>query len=357
MSAKRMIPAADILDLPVQVTIPIFSRIDKMADTLRKGGFIGHVAAAQVGSKTYAVDRIDALLAYRKCGAEKVPCTVAAAASEAEAQSMHIRLSQNLPVNPFQVIAAVQYVREKFGEEIGFVLTPEHSKLARLNLSGEVRSKMSEYITELGQRLDDVPSFFHIFRELARVEASKQAKALDSLIAYCDSIAQAGHAFSLPDSFMAEKILRQFAPRLTPCAPKTESDSGKGKSPEAAGSRMPAVPVTSDSDESACRMRSSGQSSLQMQCECGREYVIDTKAKTVKSRTERTDLVLLQGEYGKKAFGLRSSDAEYLELDDDSVVHCYHGDRARRGEFLIFSKKQLRRELLAAVRKAFKNGS
>jgi len=355
MSVKEVLATGNILNLPVMVTIPIVSRISSMVDTIQKGGFIGHAVAARVGEKTYAIDRIDVLMAYRECGAKTVPCVITDAASEAQAQSMHIRLSQHLPTNPFQVIAAAQYVKDKFGEDIDFVLTPEHHKLTKLNLSHEVRSKMTTYIHELGQRLDDVPSFFHIFRELARVEVHKQAKALDSLIAYCDSIAQAGHAFSLPDSFVAEKILRQFATKLT--AGSATKPVTSGRNTDVVGPIESPVSEAQDSDKSAYKMHSAEEhSSMQMRCECGREYVIDTKSNTVKSRTERTDLILLQGEYGKKVFGIRSKDAEYLGLDDDSLVYCYRGDRARRGNFLIVSKKQLRLKDLGLIRTAFKNG-
>ena len=152
----------DLDRLPHVVTIPIRAHIDATKRAIMSGNINIQVTVAQVGKKLYPIDNIDVLTAYEESGSASMPCNMEHLKTLAEAQIRHVNISTTRSINPFTAIEAVEYVRARDEDMVAGTEDKDFAKISRLPLAPELMEMMSKYITDLGERMDSIPSFFYL---------------------------------------------------------------------------------------------------------------------------------------------------------------------------------------------------
>ena len=339
----------DLRDIPYVVVIPILSRIKSLRGMLEAGRAVGPITAARVGGELYPVDKMDILAAHREAGRETVPCTVIDASSLAEAQLIHIRLSDSLPTNPFTVNEAAEYVGGEIGGDVAAAIgSDEYRKIADMPLVPEIRSGMSRYITSLGARMEHVPSFYHVFRAISRLDGRLQVKAMNLIVRYCDRMAKAAKYYAVPEPGTVESILSQFGaggPRAQPDpgggAP--DGDGSPGRPPADGKPRAQPDPGggAPDGDGSPGYLHDPDRDSVAFRCECGLDYVFNSKNRAVRKAEEAGGAILLQGDYGEPMYAMRRDAADHLEMGLRGPVHYYMVSGEGRGGAVVISRRRL----------------
>ena len=165
------------------VTVPVASQVRAAADMIRAGEAPPRpVVVASCDGIMYPVDGLDTLEAYRLAGRDQIECTVVEPGGLAGAVGMHLGLSRRLPVNPFCVIDAIEWMRKEGVPLAG--VDRRYLRLAELDLAGDVRGAFDTWLGRLAGRLETVPPFWHILGPLAEMERSGQARALESVMAF-----------------------------------------------------------------------------------------------------------------------------------------------------------------------------
>lgn len=321
------------------------------------------ITVAQVGEKFYPVDKMDVLAAHREMGSASVRCMIVKADSVAHAQLIHINLSNNLPINPFLVSSAVKYVKEHVGDElISTIKDSEYEKIDGMMLPEEIREKMSTYITSLGSRMDTIPSFLNIFRMISKLDCDSQTTAINMVIKYCDKMAEVYNVYTLPEPSTLENILEQFVRNRMPQPIDADDDKAgeyDSKKHGDADGEYDAPPPKSISDAKA---RTDDKSSgychtpdahhVDFLCDCGLEYLINTKNKTVRKHKDQGDVIVLHDDYGSPIYPIRNDAAEYLNLFLKPIIRYYTLSDKERGDAVIISRKELSDDTIKKMKDA-----
>lgn len=293
--------AGRLRPLPVVVTIPVASQVRAAADMIRAGEAPPRpVVVASCDGAMYPVDGLDTLEAYRMAGRDQIECTVVEPGGVAGAVGMHLGLSRRLPVNPFCVIDAIEWMRTEGVPLAG--VDRRYLRLAELDLAGDVRGVFDVWLGRLAGRLETIPPFWHILGPLAEMERSGQARALESVMAFVHATGTA------PDASTLRGILRQFAPAgrgRTGHVAAIEAEDAVSPSPAApAGGGVPPV-------EGAGRIL----------CECGREWYVDGGSGAVRSVRESDSMVVLTGQDGGPVYPVPLEVAEHMDMGNSPVYH------------------------------------
>lgn len=293
--------AGRLRPLPVVVTVPVASQVRAAADMIRAGEAPPRpVVVASCDGIMYPVDGLDTLEAYRLAGRDQIECTVVEPGGLAGAVGMHLGLSRRLPVNPFCVIDAIEWMRKEGVPLAG--VDRRYLRLAELDLAGDVRGAFDTWLGRLAGRLETIPPFWHILGPLAEMERSGQARALESVMAFVHATGTA------PDASTLRGILRQFAPAgrgRTGHVAAIEAEDAVSPPPAApAGGGVPPV-------EGAGRIL----------CECGREWYVDAGSGMVRSVQESNSMVVLTGQDGGPVYPVPLEVAEHMDMGNSPVYH------------------------------------
>ena len=344
VDATTAFPQVEELDvksvkpIPHMVVIPISAHIQDMCDRLEAGGDVGHVVAARVGSETYAIDNLEVLFAYREAGKQTVPCHVTPFISTDEALLAHVFASISFPVNPFLYGAAVDVLSVSLGEERLTGIEPKYMEIFRLPLVEEIRVRMTEYITELGKRHRHIPSFYHIFKIVARVERSVQVAVMDYILKYCDRLTDLTGVYSVTDQSNTESLISHFRnAKIKEEEPEEEEESGD-------------VVVKVNDDEPGY-YHEPDSIYMDFRCKCGHEYVVNTKNPSVREREDKKDIVVLSGEYGSPMYPIRHDAVDYLNLDTKPTVHYYMPFGGDSGRVVFLSTRPMPKQVLEKIKR------
>ena len=369
----------DIHDLPYPITIPIKLHIRSMQNAIRSGGRAGPVSVARADGKLYPVDKLDVLHAYRELGSDTVPCVVTDVATLSEAQLLHIDNSRSLAVNPFTLHHAVDYVRARDdGSMTVNVDDWEYMKIARLPLVPEIKERMSEYITSLGERMEYIPSFFAALRMVSRLDDAVQVRAIDMVIGSCDRMLQLSDYYTGPDLVSLEGQLAQFRPRQKPRQPEglADNDGGYAKDGDeggggryardgrGAGTKTHMAPknngTDADSSDDGVKVREGKEkleyyhtvdpNSIHFKCKRDNEYVFNGRSLTVREHVDMGRFISLEGDHGSRMYAIRPDAAEYLELSMQPSIQYYFTSNKQHGATVIITKKNLSEETLDKIK-------
>ena len=367
MSEEVAVGVGDLRDLPYVVTIPIASHINSAKNVLESGGSVVPITVARVGEDLYPVDKMDVLFAHREIGRDTISCIMMDVDSLAEAQLLHINLSSSLPTNPFLISEAAKYIRnEKNGEAVGEIKDREYKKIDGLKLSDGIRDMMSTYISSLGSKMDHIPSFLAIFKMVSRLEPDDQTRAVGMVTRYCDKMAEIYNVYSLPEPSTLENIMDQFTQKTA--AVETagydespdityeydgdeygDADDEYGSEGQSRPARESTVDVEVESEKPGYYHNPDG-GSVDFRCECGREFIVNTKNRVINKREDRDNVVLLHGDYGAPMYAIKSEISEYLELALKPSTFYYPLSDERHGDSVIISKKRLSDDAISAIK-------
>ena len=339
MSQPEWRDLKSVKPIPHMVVIPISAHIQDMCDRIEAGDDIGHVVAARVGDETYAIDNLEVMFAYRKAGKQTVPCHVTPFISTDEALLAHVFASINFPVNPFLYGAAVDVLRGSLGEGRLTGIEPKYMEIYMLPLVEEIRVRMTEYITELGKRHRHIPSFYHIFKIVARVERSAQVAVMDYILKYCDRLTDLTGIYSVTDLSNTESLVSHFrGVKIKEEKPEEEEESGDV--------------VVEVNDDKPGYYHEPDSIYMDFRCKCGNEYVVNTKNPSVREREDKKDLVVLSGEYGSPMYPIRHDAVDYLNLDTKPTVHYYMPFGGDSGRVVVLSTCPITKRALEKAKEA-----
>ena len=350
-SVLENVKIKDLDRLPHVVTIPIRVHIDATKKAIMSGSINIEVTVAQVGKKLYPIDNIDVLTAYEESGSASMPCNMEHIKTLAEAQMRHINLSTTMAINPFAASEAVEYVRARDEDMIAGTEDKDFTKISHLSLAPEIREMMSEYLTDLGEKIDSIPSFFYVFRAVSKLDKNVQVKAMDKVLRFCDKMAVTSKQYSLPMPHQLGNILSHFDTKSKktqkhPVGPKTttqpsgEDDEEGGEKDSKKDNSKNKVKVK-EADDMPGYYHNMDTNNVNFTCECKLDYVINKKNLTVRKRVEQEKMVLLQGDYGDPMYAIRNDAAEFLDLALQPSVYYYMMSKDPHGSTVIMSKNKI----------------
>ena len=295
VSAGRLSP------LPVVVTVSVDSQVKAAADAIRAGEPPSRqVLVASCGGAMYAVDGLDTVEAYRMAGIDQIKCMMVEVAGAAEAMGMHLGLSRPLPVNPFCVMDAIRWMREK-GLPLQTV-DRRYIRLMELKLDSGVRHVFDTWLKRLAARLEAVPPFWHILGPLSEIGRHEQCKALESVMAFVHATG------TVPDASSLRGILRQFSTTRQDRASRVaaideEAAAAPPPSPKAGGSLSPAEGVS------------------RVLCDCGREWYLDADGRSIRNVQESDSMVVLTRQPASPVYPVPLDMAEHMDMGNSPVYH------------------------------------
>ena len=341
----------DLDRLPHVVTIPIRAHIDATKREIMSGNINIQATVAQVGKKLYPIDNIDVLTAYEESGSASMPCNMEHLETLAEAQMRHVNLSTTMSINPFAASEAVEYVKARDENIVSGTENKDFVKISILRLSPELREMMSKYLTDLGERLDSIPSFFYVFRAVSKLDENVQVKAMDKVLEFCEKMATTNKYYTLPMPDQLGNILTRFDTKSKkiqkhPVEPETTKqpageDGGEGGENDAKKDKSKNEMKVEEADDMPGFYHNMDTNNVNFTCECKRNYVINRKNLTVRKREEQEKMVLLQGDYGDPMYAIRNDAAEFLDLALQPSVYYYMMAKDPHGSTVIMSKHKI----------------
>lgn len=288
--------------LPITVSIPTALGIKTISDIIQAGQRPPRpVVVAPVGEITYVVDGLDTLEAYRRTGASDIPCTTTKASDVVDAICLHVNFSMRTPVNPFQVLEAVEWVAKRGAKPP--MLDQRYERLTRLSFDPKIPNIFGSWLKRLSRKLDTLPRFWHVFGPLSKIPQNEQGRALESVMAFVLATKAA------PDPSTLRGILRQFSP----------ADPDSIEHVEAIPNMAEPVSDTSANQETHDDLRL--DHTCRVSCECGKEWYVDVKRKVVR-RVQNTDgLTVLTDDCGQPIYQLPPDLVKHMDEDGASVHH------------------------------------
>ena len=350
----------DFNELPHVVTVPIRTHIEAIKKAIMSGNIDIQVTVARVGEKLYPIDNIDVMTAYKENGSPTVPCNIEHAKTLAEAQMRHVHLSTSLAINPFAASEAVEYVRARDENMVSGTEDKDYTKISSLPLAPEIKDMMSKYITALGERLESIPSFFYVFRAVAKLEESVQVAAMDQILSFCDKMETTNrhYALPMPDELgnmltkydtRTKKIRKHSVEMESGTQPDEENKESKGGDKDSKKDKSKNEMKVEEADDMPGYYHNMDTNNVDFSCECGLEYVVNKKNLTVRKRVEQEKMVLLQGDYGDPMYAIRNDAAEFLDLALQPSVYYYLMSKDPHGSTVIMAKNKITDETLGEI--------
>ena len=358
-SVLEHVKIKDLDRLPHIVTIPIRAHIDATKRAIISDNINIQATVAQVGKKLYPIDNIDVLTAYEESGNASMPCNMEHLETLAEAQMRHVNLSTTMAINPFAAGEAIEYVRARDEDMIAGTEDKDFTKISSLPLAPEIKEMMSKYLTDLGERMDSIPSFFYVFRAVSKLDENVQVKAMDKVLGFCEKMATTNKQYSLPMPNQLGNILSHFDTKSKktqkhPVEPETTTQPS-GKDDEEGGEKDSKKDNSKnemkvkEADDMPGYYHNMDTNNVNFTCECKLDYVINKKNLTVRKRVEQEKMVLLQGDYGDPMYAIRNDAAEFLDLALQPSVYYYLMSKDPHGSTVIMAKNKMTDETLSKI--------
>ena len=330
-----------VIPIPHMVTIQVASHIRNLRDRIRARESVGHVVAARVRGQLYAVDNLDVLFAYREAGEPKNPVPhQGLSVSREGAPGAH---AGGLPCFQSTLSGTERQrgvVRRVLGDGALTGLDPEYQEIGALPLAPEVKERMEHYIDGLGELLMHIPSFFHVFRAVSRLDKGAQPDVVDEIIEMCRQTGRDGRSLAVPDPNSVKNLIRRY---------------------KRCNAAQPGEPAAEDGDGVLVEVNDAelewyhepDTSNIQFRCGCGREFYIGTAKEntSVRERDVREDMTVLSGEYGVPVYPIRRDAADYLNLDCKPTIHYYMPFGREHGSVVIMSRRRLTKEVQEKIRR------
>lgn len=326
---------SEIEMLEHSVVIPVRSHIRGVGERLCAGEYVDPVTIASVDGRRCAIAGIDTLLAAAECGKTHIECNDTGAMTSAQAHLLHVRMSRKLPVNPFRVIDAMRLVSAEMPISLSEMREAELAKLSTLPLAATVRQKMSDYIQNLGERADVIPSFYHLCKMISKLKEAQQVAAFGKVLRFVDKYNEAARIYAVPEPETIEKLLTYIIKQHAEPKAKTKKRAGKIEGAE--------------TEKEAGYYHRPDRSGIDMRCECGLEYVFDAKRLSVRKRKKTDDVVILAGEHGERMYPIRGDMARYLGLNLETPVYYYAPGGDDHGDLVIISKRRIPQDILSTM--------
>ena len=360
-STIENIRVKDLDELPYVVTVPIRAHIDAAKKAIMSGNVGMYVTVARVGEKLYPIGNMVVLAAYVENRNAVVPCTVDHAETLAGAQMRHIHLSTSLAINPFVASEAVEYVKARNESMIAGTEDKDYTKISRLKLAPGIKEMMSKYITNLGERMDHIPSFYYVLRTVSKLSQDVQVEAMNKVLSFCDRMARINRQYSLPMPDMLSNMLTGYdtrtkkirkyameAPTRTHSDGESEEDgNGSKKGKNKSDMRV------EESDDMPGYYHNMDTNNVELSCECGQVYMINKKRLTVRKREEQEKMILLEGDYGDPMYAIRRDAAEYLDLSIQPSIYYYPTSKKPHGSTVILTRNKITDETLSEIMAIF----
>ena len=387
---------SDIQDLPYTITIPIKPLIKSFMDIIKAGGKTSPVSIARADGKLYPVDKLDVLHAYRESGSDAVPCVVTHVDTVSDAQSLHINCSRNHSVNPFILYNAVDYIKARNDKYATDDLKDwEQMKIADMPLVPEIKEKMSEYITSLGERMEYIPSFFAMFKMITNLEEADQVSAMDTVLKSCERLSGLYKYYAVPDPTVIANLIGNFRHKNKVMHTKTsayndddgtkkkgtkgdhgssgkkgkkgvdhhgneeeeEEEENAGESSEGDGADQKGKAADPDEGvkvherkEKLGYYHTVDPNSIHFKCKRDNEYVFNGKSLIVREYVDKGKFISLEGDHGSRMYAIRPDAAEYMELSMQPSVQYYFTSNKQHGTTVIITKKNLPEEILDKIK-------
>ena len=346
----------DLDELPYVVTVPIRAHVDAAKKAIASGNVGMYVTVARVGEKLYPIGNMAVLAAYVENRSAVVPCTVDHAETLAEAQMRHIHLSTSLAINPFAASDAVAYVKARNESMIAGTEDKDYTKISRLKLAPGIKEMMSEYITNLGERMEHIPSFYYMLKRVSKYNQDVHVKALGKLLSYCDKMAEFNRQYALPMPNTLMNMLSEYDtgkrickyPMEEPTRTHSDGESEEDGNGSKKGRNKSDMRVE-ESDDMPGYYHNMDTNNMEFSCECGQVYMISKKRLTVRKREEQEKMILLEGDYGDPMYAIRNDAAEYLDLSLQPSIYYYPTSKKPHGSTVILTRYKITDETLRKI--------
>ena len=318
----KVIKVADLMDLSKVVTTPSGMLINVLKNQFKKNIDIEkHLFVADVNGVFYGIDNLEVLIAAKAVGVKELECQVIKANSEKDALRLHLKKSDGLSVNPFQVIDVLEFISDNDNDIKDYVPEP-YIKLKNMGFTKEVRAKFSKYMADYGKKHDIIPSAWHVFKPLKSVKKEKQIEAVERTFEYCESMG------TFPDEGEMRQLFVTEATKVNK-KPKT-AEKGKVKEVKVDGTN---AGVINDPHSDM----------IEFACDCKQRWYINKKNATVRKMDTKDGAQIMQGNSGMPVFSIPYEKAKYLGIDAGSGV-SYHDllkDRKKPGDTEVFGSALL----------------
>ena len=155
--SQKILKLSEIQKPPHDTTILIRANVAKIASDIKKDVPVEPVIVAHLKGKYYPVGRLDILAAYKQSGVESLCCDIIQADSMRDILEAHIRSSRRGPINPISMIDVVSQIKEEADPDMEFIPL-EYRKFDRLELGDSICKKFNNFVTELGERFEILPT-------------------------------------------------------------------------------------------------------------------------------------------------------------------------------------------------------
>lgn len=328
--------------IPYMVIIPVAVHVQDLCDALEAGRSAEPVAVAKVGGNMYAIDNIDAFLAHRKTGAKTMPCAVREVGSVWEAILAHVLASIKFPVHPIRYGETVDVACKELGYGRPVGLDAEYMRIHELGLDPGAKERMKAYIDGLGDRVRHIPSFYHIFGAISKIALEKQLDTVKMIIRYCDRMSEMNRTLTIPDPNNICNILQQY-PRRT-AKPRVSKTSGNVVKDE--------MKVKLEEGEPGY-YHDPDTNNIDLRCECGMEYVVDTRKNIIWNREEKENMVVLSGDYGDPVYPVRKDVADFMRMESKQSVYYYKFEAKGPRRVVVMCSNPLAEERQEQIRQLF----
>ena len=333
---------------PFDVTVTVQSVVQKIIKRIQKNMVVERVFVAKCNGKYHPVGNLDTLEAHKQCASRTVRCNVIKADSMHDVLEYHIMYTEQCPINPIRMVEIVSRLKKSKNANLS-IISKEYRNFDKLLFTEETRRKFIEFMTELGEKLDVIPTMHHILAPISEIREPSQESALRAIINY----AKIGKNIHPPDIVATKQILRQFKP-------KTSSQQSM-----ATREIQQHVLETEKSDGGADDVEvitRAGKSDMgehvfpkpdviTHHCKCNRSYIINLKNATMReTKPNDNNVNVLTGDHGEPVYAFTEEIVKYLAFDLHPQLHYTRIGGTDEGHTVIISKRNIPKKKIREMR-------
>lgn len=186
-SQQQLVQISELHPCPVQITIHTAKKIDSISKTAKiNPNVIPPISVAVLSDKTYVVDGGARVLGLKNAGVKETMANVQHASSFEEIVTLHVRLNQTSPLNPLKIMELVKFFEGESVNEISkmcWLSEPYVRMLAGCrNLANDAYERLQTIQDELARTLTEVIMPPYVLEAICKIQSrDNHIKAVEML--------------------------------------------------------------------------------------------------------------------------------------------------------------------------------
>lgn len=335
----QQVRLSELQNAPIQITLHSSKSLRKITDAIAKNEKdFGPIKVASFEGKLYVIDGHAIVEGFRSAKLQTIHAVIYHVNSINDVLSLHVRLNQHSPLNPFKLIELIEFMQESGMQPAEIIqklnLSDHLVRLVGCKISStKAKLRLEEFIDQLATKYSNVVIPPYFVELLCKIPEKIQLNVVEQFIAIMD-LTMSDRKFAFPGPETLDVYFRQYL-KNKERDPIFFAHEVQRKDSKNAARHTACEKVSKTDLKEARKIIGTITGMAMLKVKKPGLYRVDMVNKTITPIYTKDNFIVIQGDDGKKIFSLPQNAVDFLDIKDE--------EDAKDITVKLFSAEQLKK--------------